>query len=220
MSAYGAIKAPQGSGGPLPVLSYKLPGDLVLTTHPVQGADAPQELIDYLFDIFNKEIEEGKTYPQEDQMTREQFVAYFFNSTTIVAIVSPASVDVASLKTLEDARAGRSWEEVVGGVYYIKPNYPGRSSHNCNAGFIVPPSQRGRKVGYGLAESFLVYAPKLGYKSSVFNLVYSNNVASLKLWDKLGFSRVGLIPKAGRLRTGPNGAEEYVDAVVVYKSFE
>lgn len=57
MSAYGAIKAPQGSGGPLPVLSYQLPGDLVLTTHPVQGADAPQGLIDYLFDIFNKEIE-------------------------------------------------------------------------------------------------------------------------------------------------------------------
>lgn len=62
---------------------------------------------------------EGKTYPQEDQMTREQFVAYFFNSTTIVAIVSPSSVDVASLKTLEDARAGRPWEEVVGGVYYM-----------------------------------------------------------------------------------------------------
>ncbi|KAL1411433.1 hypothetical protein Q8F55_002389 [Vanrija albida] len=220
MSAYGAIKAPAGSTGPLPVLSYTLPGDLVLTTHAVQGADADPELIDYLFGIFNKEIEEGKSYPQEDQMTRDQFVAYFFNSTTIVAIVSPASVDVGSLKMLEDARAGRSWEECTGGVYYIKPNYPGRSSHNCNAGFIVPPSQRGRKIGNALAESFLVYAPKLGYKSSVFNLVYSNNVASLRLWDKLGFTRAGLIPKAGRLKTGPNGTEEYVDAVIVYKSFE
>ncbi len=47
----------------------------------------------------------------------------------------------------------------------------------------------------------------------------TDNVASLRLWDKLGFQRVGLIPKAGLLKTGPNGAEEYVDAVVVYKSF-
>jgi RimJ/RimL family protein N-acetyltransferase len=48
----------------------------------------------------------------------------------------------------------------------------------------------------------------------------ADNVASLRLWDKLGFQRAGVIPKAGRLRTGPNGEEEYVDAVVVYKNFE
>lgn len=49
---------------------------------------------------------------------------------------------------------------------------------------------------------------------------YPDNVASLRLWDKLGFTRAGVIPNAGRLKTGPNGEEEYVDAVVVYKSFE
>jgi hypothetical protein len=46
-----------------------------------------------------------------------------------------------------------------------------------------------------------------------------DNYASLAIWDSLGFQRVGLIPKAGRLKTGPNGEEEYVDAVVVWKSF-
>lgn len=50
-------------------------------------------------------------------------------------------------------------------------------------------------------------------------LLTKDNGASLRLWDKLGFQRVGLIPKAGRLRTGPGGTEELVDAVVVYKSF-
>jgi hypothetical protein len=45
------------------------------------------------------------------------------------------------------------------------------------------------------------------------------NKASLAIWDKLGFNRVGLIPDAGRLKTGPNGEEEYVDAVVIHKSF-
>jgi L-amino acid N-acyltransferase YncA len=47
----------------------------------------------------------------------------------------------------------------------------------------------------------------------------SDNAASLKLWDTLGFQRVGLIPQAGRLRTADGSGEEYVDAVVVHKSF-
>lgn len=46
-----------------------------------------------------------------------------------------------------------------------------------------------------------------------------DNVASLKLWDQLGFTRVGVIPGAGRLRSGPGGEEEYVDAVIIHKSF-
>jgi len=98
----------------------------------------------------------------------------------------------------------------------------------------VPTSQRGKKVGGALAKSFLIYAPSLGYRASVFNLVYKSrsslhppkraktlldNTASLKLWDTLGFSRVGVIPQAGRLRSGPNGEEEYVDAVIIHKSF-
>jgi RimJ/RimL family protein N-acetyltransferase len=44
-------------------------------------------------------------------------------------------------------------------------------------------------------------------------------VASLAIWDRLGFTRAGLIPEAGRLKTGPNSQEEYVDAVVYYKAF-
>ena len=50
----------------------------------------------------------------------------------------------------------------------------------CNAGFVVSPNHR--SVGYGslLAKSYVYYAPKLGYQASVFNLVYVNNVASIK----------------------------------------
>ena len=42
---------------------------------------------------------------------------------------------------------------------------------------------------------------------------------SLAVWEKNGFAKVGTVPNAGRLRTGPGGAEEYVDAFVMYKSF-
>lgn len=55
-----------------------------------------------------------------------------------------------------------------------------RGGQICNAGFVVPPTQRGAGFGSQLAKSYVHYAPKLGYHASVFNLVYVNNVASVK----------------------------------------
>jgi len=55
--------------------------------------------------------------------------------------------------------------------------------------------------------------------------VYADNPASVKIWDTLGFQRVGLIPGAGKrtrmVNEGGSQKEEvyYVDAHVVYKSF-
>jgi len=61
-----------------------------------------------------------------------------------------------------------------------------------------------------LALSFLHYAPKLSYKSSIFNLVFASNVASIRLWDNLGFERVGIVKGAGSLK----GFTELVDAYI------
>ena len=51
---------------------------------------------------------------------------------------------------------------------------------NCNGGFLVLPSGRGKGYGKLLGRSYLRFAPALGYRGSVFNLVYVNNVASVK----------------------------------------
>ncbi|KAF2446231.1 hypothetical protein P171DRAFT_519794 [Karstenula rhodostoma CBS 690.94] len=104
-------------------------------------------------------------------------------------------------------------------VYYIKPNYPGRSSHLCNGGFMVPSSTRGLGLGRIAARSFCFYGPAAGYRGSVFNLVYANNEASVRLWTKLGFTNVGKIPEAGRLKKVDGDGEEYVDAWVVHGDF-
>lgn len=76
----------------------------------------------------------------------------------------------------------------------------------------------------------------------MFNLVYVNNEASVRyapllhcsmnskvrrrllsdmdrLWERLGFTKAGRIPQAGRLKREDGKGEEYVDAWVVYKSF-
>jgi len=120
---------------------------------------------------------------------------------------------------VEASRGGRSWEDVLVGFYYVKPNYPGRSSHICNAGFVVPPAHRQYGYGMTLGKSYLHYAPALGYRASVFNLVYATNTGSLRIWDSLGFTRVGLIPRAGRLRRADGSGDEWVDAVIYYRSF-
>ena len=38
------------------------------------------------------------------------------------------------------------------GSFYIKPNYPGRSSHVCNGGFLVSNPARNRGVGKLMGE--------------------------------------------------------------------
>jgi hypothetical protein len=75
--------------------------------------------------------------------TRAAFEAYFWAADVIVAIGQTdddAAVDggsqaqaqaqnVGSGDLLELSRGGRSWEDALVGFYYVKPNYPGRSSH-------------------------------------------------------------------------------------------
>lgn len=122
-----------------------------------------------------------------------------------------------STQNLELAMSGHEMENLVMGTFYVKPNYPGRSSHICNAGFLVSPSHRGVGVGRLLGEAYLDYAPKLGYEYSVFNLVYETNVASTKIWDALGFEKIGRIPGAGNLKSFPG---RRIDAIVYGKMFE
>ncbi len=50
-----------------------------------------------------------------------------------------------------------------------------------------------------------------GYTYSVFNLVYETNVASCRIWDALGFKRIGRVKGCGNLKSYPN---ELVDAII------
>lgn len=62
-------------------------------------------------------------------------------------------------------------------------------------------------------------------------MITSFNESVCRIWDRLGFQKVGRIPRAGRLRRRAEdreaeagaetaGDEEYVDAWVIYKDFE
>ncbi|CDK25513.1 unnamed protein product [Kuraishia capsulata CBS 1993] len=166
---------------------------LPATIYPFQTADEiPEKLKEVLFKTFNDELERGDTYPQEFPASYEEFDAYWLHY--FVAVMLEGNLSVEELGKVD------SFEDIFLGSYYIKPNYPGRSSHNCNAGFLVNFAKRGRSIGKTLGQSYLEWAPKLGYTYSVFNLVYETNVASCKIWDGLGFDRIGKVKNAGRLK--------------------
>jgi len=65
----------------------------------------------------------------------------------------------------------------------------------------------------GLA--MLNLASETGFEAVQFNLVFANNLASLKLWQSLGFEVVGRTPRAVRLGDG-----EYVDALILHKHIQ
>lgn len=65
------------------------------------------------------------------------------------------------LWTVEKEQGAGGWGRRCLGTFYVKPNYPGRSSHICNGGFIVTDAARNRGVGRLMGEGYLEWAPKL-----------------------------------------------------------
>ncbi|PLB37287.1 GNAT family N-acetyltransferase [Aspergillus candidus] len=203
------IPAPAAAAAAAPTLAPRtatLKDGSKAILYPVTGGpdSVPQELVKLLHREFSAEIETGCTYPMEEPMTLEQFAGYWFGTFAVVAVLAGEQQEGGLCE-------GRDWERECLGTFYVKPNYPGRCSHVCNAGFMTTGAARNRGVGIVMGETYLEYAPKLGYKFSVFNLVFENNVASVKIWEKLGFRVIGRVPGAGRLAN----SEELVDALII-----
>lgn len=201
-------------GGPLPV--GVAPLQVILrdrvTTATIIPFSAPNQvpltLLAYLCDQLGREIEKGDTYPMVEPLPLENFGPYWFGVFGAIMLLGEIQ---DGRELYEMARSGCDWERECLGSFYIKPNYPGRSSHVCNGGFLVTDASRNRGVGRLMGETYLDWAPKLGYTYSVFNLVYETNVASCRIWDALGFKRIGRVKGAANLESHPG---ELVDAII------
>ncbi|WEW55404.1 Protein spt10 [Emydomyces testavorans] len=178
------------------------------------AADLPHSLLVYLCDQLNKEIEKGDTYPMDHPLELEEFGPSWFSDFGAVMVLGEVK-DVQDVQAME--LAGEDWRKTCLGSFNIKPNYPGRSSHICTGGFLVTDASRNRGVGRLMGECYLEWAPQLvpdftqGYTYSVFNLVYDTNVASCRIWDALGFKRIGRVPGCGNLKSYPG---QLIDAII------
>ncbi len=151
--------------------------------------------------LLNLVIIEGNTYPQKQTLTQSEFAAYWMSQ-------------IACVVRLKEAFASFKANEILG-AFFVKPNFPGRCSHICNAGFIVQREMRGLGLGRFMGEVMLEIASDLGYKAVMFNLIFKTNIASLRLWKSLGFEVIGQIPSAVEFNDG-----SFVDAVIMYRSLE
>ncbi|KAJ3368831.1 hypothetical protein GGF31_006119 [Allomyces arbusculus] len=227
-SAYGSVAKPAMDNvdpaklaAVLKTLRFHPPSrpDSVLAIVPVPCArPLSPTLLAYLQSLLNHEIRAGNTYPQEFEVDAAGFSAYFLSADAFLAILWSESQALPTSDTITTWTADQCAAHIAG-MFYVKQNYPGRSSHICNGGFITAPQFRiGLGVGRAMALSFLRVAPLLGYRASVFNLVYTSNEASVRLWSAFGFKEIGRVPQAGRLRT-KDGKEEFTDAIVFYFDF-
>ena len=150
--------------------------------------------------LMNDVIVEGKTWPFLDVFTNMEAYKSYFHSHASFAV-----------KFKDVSKYG---DDVLG-CFYVKPNFPGRCAHVCNGGFITNPKYRALGVGAFMGENFKRFAKDLGYRSSLFNLVFATNTASVKLWRSLGYTQLATIPKVAVL----NGFDGYVDAYQIYCDF-
>ncbi len=147
--------------------------------------------------LYDRIVLEGISYPHEQPLTPEEFREYWVRGkSTVVAYRRPRTEQAELL-----------------GAFYLKPNWPGRARHVANAGFIVAPEWRDRGLGWLLGATMLGYAKDLGYRSVIFNLVFSENLVARRLWEKLGFTVLSVIPGAVRK---PDG--QYQDALIMFRS--
>lgn len=140
--------------------------------------------------IWNGVVAAGNAFPQEEQIASDEDALRFFQSQTRCAVA------------VEDAAGG---DEVLG-LYILHPNNVGRCAHVANASYAVAASARGRGIGRALVEDSLASLGPCGFAGLQFNAVVASNTGALRLYDKLGFTRIGTIP--GGFRNGDGVAED------------
>lgn len=126
--------------------------------------------------IWNEVVEEGIAFPQMDLLL-ESSGDEFFSAQSFTGIAYDADS-----------------EEIVG-LYILHPNNVGRCGHICNASYAVKKGLRGQNIGKKLVIHCMCKAKELGFKILQFNAVVRSNEYALRLYEKLGFVKLGTIPR-------------------------
>ncbi len=142
--------------------------------------------------IWNTVVEEGNAFPQMACLGREEGNDFFLSqSYTGIAF---------------DAGSG----EIVG-LYILHPNNVGRCGHICNASYAVKTALRGQQIGEKLVRDCMDRARDSGFRILQFNAVVRTNEAAMRLYRKLGFTQLGVIPGGFLMKDG-----QYADIIPQY----
>lgn len=141
------------------------------------------EDIPAMITIWNEIVEDGIAFPQMKFLDKNEGKDFFESqSFTGVAIE-------------------RGTDKMVG-LYILHPNNVGRCGHISNASYAVKGNQRGKRIGEILVLHSISKAKELGFKILQFNAVVSTNTPALRLYKKLGFVQLGVIPQGFLMKDG------------------
>ena len=142
-----------------------------------KGTDLKQ-----MIDIWNDIVEEGIAFPQEELLD-EQTGEAFFSSQCYCGVAVNDS-------------------DRVLGLYILHPNNVGRCGHICNASYAVSSSCRGQHIGEKLVLDCIQQAKRIGFGILQFNAVVETNIHARHLYERIGFSQLGVIPHGFRMKDG------------------
>ena len=143
-------------------------------------------------EIWNEVVRDGIAFPQVDELTEREANEFF---------LSQSYTGIA-----EDDETG----EVVG-LYILHPNNVGRCGHICNTSYAVRSDKRGLHIGEQLVKDSLATGARLGFTLLQFNAVVASNIHALHLYERLGFTQLGRIPRGFRMKDG-----HYEDIILHY----
>lgn len=133
--------------------------------------------------IWNEVVEEGIAFPQEECLT-EITGREFFAGQSYCGVA-------------EEGESGK-----ILGLYILHPNNVGRCGHICNASYAVTSRCRGLHIGKMLVQDCIRQAHDIGFKILQFNAVVATNTHARKLYERIGFQQLGMIPKGFRMKNG------------------
>jgi len=139
------------------------------------------EDLESMTEIWNGIVDEANAFPQTERLTKMQAEAFFASQSYTGAYADG--------------------DEVLG-LYILHPNNVGRCGHIANASFAVKKTARGRGTGEKLVLDCIKKGKELGFRILQFNAVVCTNTAAIRLYERLGFTRLGRIPKGFRLNDG------------------
>lgn len=133
-------------------------------------------------EIWNEVVRAGIAFPQLELLD-EKTGDEFFRSQSYTGIAADESGEIV-------------------GLYILHPNNVGRCGHICNASYAVRSGLRGRHIGEALVRDCIKTAKRLGFGILQFNAVVRTNKPALALYEKLGFVKLGVIPKGFLMKDG------------------
>lgn len=151
-----------------------------------------KEDVNEAVNIWNQVVEDGEAFPQMELLT-EKTGDEFFRGQSFTGIAY-------------DEDTGE-----IAGLYILHPNNIGRCGHICNASYAVRRDLRGQHTGEKLVTHCMKKGRELGFRILQFNAVVASNRYALRLYEKLGFIRLGTIPGGFLMKDG-----HYEDIILHY----